>query len=277
MLYNCFKEEMMMQSEKIKNIDFNCDLAQSFGVYKNSSEYRLLDYVSSVNISCGFHAGDPMSIKEALLAAKDRDIVIGAHIGFDDIQGFGYRPMELSDDELEALVIYQVGAMQSFAKSFKLEIEYVRPHGAMYVMAAQDFHFATVIAQAIKKCSDWLIYYGASGDITAKTGNYVNIPVAHEICLEKSYNIDGTIDFSAKDIENTNVSIGRLKELLNNSQVMNNECGKTVVKADTIHFTNRISNALDLITQANEIIKPVPVNYKNACESGWVRNYYETV
>lgn len=259
-----------LERKQIKNIDFNCDLAQSFGVYKNGAEEQLLDYASSVNISCGFHAGDPMSIKEALIKAKEKNIVVGAHIGFDDIQGFGYRPMDLSDDELDALVTYQVGAMMSFAKSYGLEIEHVRPHGAMYVMASRDFHFASVIANAVKKCSDWLVYYGASGDVTAKVGEYVNIPVAHEICLEKSYNVDGTIDFSAPDIVNTNVSIGRLKELLNNSQVMNNECGKTIVQADTIHFTNRIPNALELISQAREMITPVPVNYKNACASGWV-------
>lgn len=274
MLYNILKEDTMMQQtlerKQIKNIDFNCDLAQSFGIYKNTSEYKLLDYVSSVNISCGFHAGDPRTIREALLHAKEKNIVVGAHIGFDDIQGFGYRPMELAEDEIEALVMYQVGALMSFAKSYGLEIEHVRPHGAMYKMAAEDFSFACSIAKAVKKCSQWLVYYGAAGDVTAKVGEYINLPVAHEISLEKSYNLDGSIDFSAKDIENTNVSIGRLKELLNNSQVMNNECGKTVVQADTIHFTNRISNALDLITQARSIITPVPVNYKNACASGWV-------
>ncbi len=274
MLYNDLGEEIAMQEtlekKQIKNIDFNCDLAQSFGVYKNFSEYELLDYVSSVNISCGFHAGDPMSIREALLKAKEKNVVVGAHIGFDDIQGFGYRSMKLSDDEIEALVMYQVGALMSFAKSYGLEIEHVRPHGAMYKMAAEDFSFACAVAKSVKKCSQWLIYYGAAGDVTAKTGDYVNIPVAHEICLEKSYNVDGTVDFSADDIVNTNVSIGRLKELLNNSQVMNNECGKTIVKADTIHFTNRTGNALELITQAREIINPVPVNYKNACASGWV-------
>ena len=140
-----------------------------------------------------------MSIKEALLRAKEKNVVVGAHIGFDDIQGFGYRPMQLSDDEVEALVVYQVGALMSFAKSYGLEIEHVRPHGAMYKMAAEDFGFACAVAKAIKKCSEWLIYYGASGDVTAKVGEYVNIPVAHEISLEKSYNVDGTVDFSELD------------------------------------------------------------------------------
>ena len=82
----------VIERKQIKNIDFNCDLAQSFGIYKNSKEYDLLDYASSVNISCGFHAGDPLAIKEALLSAKEKDVVIGAHIGYNDIQGFGYKP-----------------------------------------------------------------------------------------------------------------------------------------------------------------------------------------
>lgn len=256
--------------KQIKNIDFNCDLAQSFGVYKNVSEYDLLDSVSSVNIACGFHSGDPLSIKEALSAAKDRNLVVGAHIGFNDIQGYGNRPMNLSEEEIEALVMYQVGAIMSFAKTFGMEIEHVRPHGAMYKMAANDFTFASSVAKAIKKCSEWLIYYGASGEITSRIADELNMQVAHEICLEKTYNIDGSIDFSAKDIENTNISISRLKELLNSSQVMNNDCGKTIVKADTIHFTNRISNAEELVKAAREIVTPVPVNYKNAYASGWV-------
>ena len=256
--------------KQIKNIDFNCDLAQSFGVYQNSSEYDLLPYVSSVNISCGFHAGDPVAIKNALVAAKKRNIVVGAHIGFGDIQGFGCRPMNLSDEETEALVMYQVGAIMSFAKAFGMEIEHVRPHGAMYEMASKDFAFASAIARAVKKCSQWLVYYGASGEVTSRINEELNLPVAHEISLEKTYNVDGSVDFSAADIENTNVSISRLRELLSTSQVMNNDCGKTIVKADTIHFTGRISNSLELIRQAKELITPVPVNYKNAYASGWV-------
>lgn len=259
-----------LERKIIKNIDFNCDLAQSFGIYKNNSEFELLDYVSSVNISCGFHAGDPLTIKNALLKAKEKNVVIGAHIGFDDIQGFGYRQMDLAEDEIEALVIYQVGALMSFAKSLKLEIEHVRPHGAMYKQASEDFNFACVIAKAVKKCSQWLVYYGAAGDVTAKAAEYVNIPVAQEVSLNKIYNLDGSVDYSAKDIENTDTSISRLKLLLSNSQIYNNEGGKTVLQADTIHFTNRIANAVELAKRAKELITPLPVNYKNVCESGWV-------
>ena len=259
-----------LEKKVIKNIDFNCDLAQSFGIYKNNSEFDLLDYVSSVNISCGFHAGDPLTIKNALLKAKEKNVVIGAHIGFDDIQGFGYRNMDLSEDEIEALVIYQVGALMSFAKSFNLEIEHVRPHGAMYKLASEDFGTACAIAKAIQKCSKWLVYYGAAGDVIEKVSDYLNIPVAREISLNKIYNIDGTVDYSAKDIENTETSIAHLKLLLSTSQVFNNEGGKTSVNADTIHFNNRMSNSLELVTKAKDVISPLPVNYKNVYDSGWV-------
>ena len=260
----------VLEKKSIKNIDFNCDLAQSFGIYKNSSEARLLDYVSSVNISCGFHAGDPLTIKEALLSAKEKNIVIGAHIGFDDIQGFGYRKMDLASDELEALVMYQVGALMTFAKAYHMEIEHVRPHGAMYRQAAEDIEFSRTIAKAIKKCSQWLVYYGATGDNLAQVAEDENIQVAHEVHLEKIYDKDGNIDFSARDLENTNISVQRLKDLLQNSLVTNNEGGKTVVRANSIHFSNKLSNAKDLIIQARELVEPLPFNYMNAQKSGWV-------
>lgn len=260
----------VLERKSIKNIDFNCDLAQSFGIYKNSSELRLLDYVSSVNISCGFHAGDPLTIKEALLHAKEKNVVVGAHIGFDDIQGFGYRQMELDTEELEALVMYQVGAIMTFAKAYSMEVEHVRPHGAMYRQAAENLEFSRTIARAIKKCSKWLVYYGATGENLAQIGDEENIQVAHEVHLEKIYDEKGNIDFSARDLENTNISLQRLKDLLQNSQVTNNTGSRTVVRADSIHFSNKLSNAKELIIQAKEIIEPLPYNYKNAQKSGWV-------
>src|SRR5574344_1691022 len=196
-------EKRNNERKNIKTVDFNCDLAQGYGVYRNNNEYAFLDYVSSVNVSCGFHAGDPSTIKNALLAAKEHNVVIGAHIGYDDIQGFGYRPIDLSEDELETLVVYQVGALLSFAKAYHLDIEHVRPHGAMYRKAAEDFRFATTIARAIQKTSQWLTYYGAAGDVTQKVGDYVKIPVAQELHLEKTYSKELEIDYKVPDISDT--------------------------------------------------------------------------
>ena len=260
----------IIERKSIKNIDFNCDLAQAYGVYKNNNEYELLDYVSSVNISCGFHAGDPMTIREALLKAKEKNIAVGAHIGFNDIQGFGYRSVDLKEDELEALVVYQIGALMSFAKSYGISIEHVRPHGAMYKMAGEDFTYSCAIARAIKKCSQWLVYYAPVGDITAKTAEYIGITVAQELCLEKTYNSDLTVDYSKEDNTNNYELIERFQHLIHTSQIRNNLNGMSFADVDTIHFSNKYVNSLDLIKQAYATIKPSPVNYNKAKISGWV-------
>ena len=262
--------QQMLEKRSVKSIDFNCDLAQAYGVYKNEKEYNLLDYVSSVNISCGFHAGDPFMIKEAMLKAKEKNVAIGAHIGFNDIQGFGYRPIEMKDDELEAIVVYQVGAIMSFAKAYGLSIEHVRPHGAMYKMAGEDFEFSASIAKAIKKCSEWLVYYAPAGDITSKVSDYVNINVAQEICLEKTYNADLSIDYSVPDNTNNYELIKKFQHLLHTSQIRNNLGGMNFVEVNTIHFSNKYKTSLDLIKEARRIITPQPVNYINAKASGWV-------
>ena len=260
----------VLERKSIKNIDFNCDLAQSYGVYKNNVEFELLDYVSSVNISCGFHAGDPVAIKEALLKAKEKNVAIGAHIGFNDIQGFGYRPVELKEDELESLVIYQVGALMTFAKAHGLSIEHVRPHGAMYKMISEDFSYSCAVARAIKKCSEWLVYYAPVGDITAKIADYIGIPVAQELSLEKTYNADLTLDYSKEDNTNNYELMKRFQHLIHTSQIRNNLGGMTFADVDTIHFSNKYRNSMELIKQAHNIIKPSPVNYNNAKISGWV-------
>lgn len=253
--------------KKVTSIDFNCDLAQGFGVYKNDKEFELLDYASSVNISTGFHAGDPLTIKNALLKAKEKNIVIGANIGFQDLQGFGMRPMSLSEEETEALVIYQVGALMSFAKAFGLEVEYVKPHGAMYKQASENFTFSCAIAKAIKKCSQWLTYVGASGDVITKVGEFVQLPIAKEIDLTKMYNVDGTIDYTSSDITDFDLLTRRLQRYLQYSQIDNTAKGTTYVEANTIHFS---SDSLELIKKANEHITPKPVNYSKVESSGWV-------
>ena len=255
--------------KKVKSIDYNCNLGQSFGIYQNEKEFEFLDYVSSVNIAAGFHAGDPLTIKNALLKAKNKNIVIGASIGFNDIQGFGMRPMKLSEEETEAIVIYQVGALMSFANAYGLEIEYVRPHGAMYKQASEDFNFACAIVKAIKKCSQWLTYVGAAGDITTKACELIELPVTKEISLNKTFKVEGLIDFDAEDIKDYDILERRLQRYLQYSQIDNIAQGTSFIEADTIHFSTD-ETSLKLIKRANEIISPKPFNYVKVEDSGWV-------
>ena len=136
--------------------DFNCDVAQSYGVYKNNQEYDIARCCSTINVSAGFHAGDPLSIRQAFLYAKDNNIALCTHIGYPDIQGFGRRAMKLEDEELEAIIIYQISAIIAYAKTFDLEIESVRCHGALKDELNENEHSAAVIAQAVKKVNPWL-------------------------------------------------------------------------------------------------------------------------
>ena len=259
-----------MANNNNKNLDFNCDLAQSFGVYKNESEYDLIQYVSSVNVSCGFHAGDPLTIREALLKAKEYNVAVGAHIGFDDIQGFGLKNMDLQPEEIEAVVLYQIGAINALAKSCGVELEYVRPHGAMYKRAAKDFEFSIAIANAVKKFDKWLTYYGATGEILDKVSAEADIRVAHEIQLNRIYNEDGSVDYTSNSVSNVDFAQNRLNNILRSSEIRNKEGRLTEIKCDTIHFSSTSDNILEIVKRANEIIKPVPVNYNKVVSSGWL-------
>ncbi len=204
--------------------DFNCDCAQEYGVYKNEKELEIAKYVSSINIAAGFHSGDPLSIKRALEFAKENDVSIGAHIGYQDIQGFGSRKVELNDEELETTVIYQISAISSFANAMGLEIEHVRLHGAMKNELNSNIDFAKKVANAIKKLNPWL-------------NLYINNAEFKEI-LEKETGIKCALEVNFQDWG----TIRQIREL--------------EIKPDTIHFCD-VESAM----KAREVLKPTPVNY----------------
>ena len=204
--------------------DFNCDCSQVYVVYKNEKELEIAKYVSSINIAAGFHSGDPLSIKRALEFAQQNNVSIGAHIGYQDIQGFGTRKVELNDEEIETTVIYQTGAITSFAKAFNLEIEHIRLHGAMKYELNNNLDFAKKIALAVKKFNPWLNLYINNADFK-------------EI-LEKDMDIKCALETNFNDYG----SIRQIREL--------------EIKPDTIHFCD-IESAM----RAREVLKPTPVNY----------------
>ncbi len=201
--------------------DFNCDVAQSYGVYKNEVELEIAKYASSINISAGFHAGDPTSIRNALLFASQNNIAIGAHIGYCDIQGFGKRQINLSPEELEALVIYQVGAIIAYAKTFDLEVEQVRCHGALKDYLNENKEALLVVVEAIKKINPWL-------------NLIVQTPEAKAFVEQNGLKAGLEVEF-----------IGSIREI--------RELG---IKPDTIHF-----KSLEDIKRAADVIKPTPINY----------------
>ncbi len=212
--------------------DFNCDVAQSFGVYNNQIEFEIAQYASSINISAGFHSGDPVKIREAFLFAKDHNVALGAHIGYPDIAGFGKRKMDLSKEELEAVVIYQIGAIIAYAKTFDLEIEHVRCHGALKTAVLESPETALIVINAIKKVSPWLNFF-------VQNQQTKELAIQNGLKAALEFEFDGTS------------SIRQIREQENEQNI----------KFDTVHFRNP-----DDIKRAYDIIKPTPVNYNRVCE-----------
>jgi len=255
---------------KILDVDYNCDLAQSYGIFENNKEAGVLKNMSSAAISCGFHSADPVKIKKAINYCKENRITVGAHISFPDIQGFGNRKMSLDADEIEAIVIYQLGALQSFAKSYNTEIEFVRPHGAMWDLAASDFEFSKNIANAIKKVSEWLIYYGAASQTLEEVEAETNIRTASEIILTQNYSADLIIDKESTYVLSTEKSLNRLRKLLISSEIACVDREYRKIKFDTIHFSTTRDDSVELAKEAHKIMCPKPVNYNKVVTSGWV-------
>ncbi len=253
---------------KTDKIDFNADAAQSYGVFQNEAEKEIITKVSSVNISCGFHAGDPSTIKDTLLLCKQHNLAIGAHIGYHDIQGFGYRPVELDADETEAAVLYQLGAVASFASSYSLSVEHIRLHGAMYSRAAKDLEFAIQVANAIKKFDKWMVLYLPFGEIADKVEETTNIIVARELFINKDYDSEGNISEPKEPIDE-DAMLNRIRTIMFSGKIKIGGGEFLELKCDSIHFDSKDSKTSELLDKAREIVIPTPYNYNKACLSGW--------
>lgn len=174
-------------------IDLNCDMGEGFGSWSAGHDEILLQHITAANIACGFHAGDPVIMQRTVQLALRNGVAIGAHPGFPDLQGFGRRNMQLSPEEVHALVLYQIGALQSIAKAAGGTVKHVKPHGALYNMAAQDLRLATAIATATAKADQNLILYGLSGSALIAAGKAAGLRTQSEVFADRSYQEDGTL------------------------------------------------------------------------------------
>jgi UPF0271 protein len=169
-------------------IDLNCDMGENIG----NDEY-IKPYITSTNIACGFHAGDETSMQTTIRLAKRYRVAVGAHPGWKDLEGFGRREMSLSSDEVETLVLDQIGALYAIARANGVELHHVKPHGALYNQAAKDKALARAIAGAVKRFSADLILVGLAGSRLIEAGVEAGLRVACEGFPDRNYNLDGTL------------------------------------------------------------------------------------
>ena len=174
-----------------KKIDFNCDMGESFGMYKMGFDQEVIRYVTSANIACGFHAGDPMWMRRTVRLAEEHGVAVGAHPGFPDLSGFGRRNMAVTPEEARNYVVYQAGALQAFTKTKKLQ--HIKPHGAMYNQAVNDEALAGAICKALLEVDPDMILLALEGSRWVEIAQDMGLRVAREVFADRALNADGTL------------------------------------------------------------------------------------
>ncbi len=174
-------------------VDLNSDLGESFGAYTIGMDEGVIPLVSSANVACGFHAGDPSVMSHTVALCKANGVSVGAHPGFPDLQGFGRRNMNMSPADVKAMMIYQVGALDAFCKSQDVPLRHVKPHGALYNMAAKDEALARAICEAVYEYDKKLILMGLSGSKMLTEAEKLGLPYAAEVFADRAYEDDGSL------------------------------------------------------------------------------------
>jgi UPF0271 protein len=177
----------------VTSIDLNADIGESFGRYELPGEDELLSLVTSANVACGFHAGDPVVMQRTVSAAAGRGVTIGAHPGYRDLIGFGRRELAATPAEIAADVVYQVGALDGFCRAAGTRVRYVKLHGAMYHRAAEDKEVAKAVAFALRQLDQELVVLGPEGSAMLQAANATGLDVAREAFVDRAYQPDGRL------------------------------------------------------------------------------------
>jgi len=174
-------------------IDLNCDMGESFGAYTIGADAEVMASISSANVACGYHGGDPAVMRRTVRLAREAGVAVGAHPGFQDLAGFGRREMRLAPQEIEDMVLYQIGALAAIAQSEGVRLQHVKAHGALYNMAARDRALADAIARAVAAFDPSLILFGLPGSELIRAGAACSLRVASEGFADRAYEPDGSL------------------------------------------------------------------------------------
>ena len=177
----------------MRSIDLNCDMGESFGAWTMGQDAEVMPWITSANIACGFHAGDSTTMRRTVSLAKRHGVAIGAHVSLPDLQGFGRREMRVSPDDACAMTLYQIGALAAFVRAEDARLVHVKPHGALYNMAARDATLADAIARAVHAFDPALILVGLAGSALPQAGERIGLRVAHEAFADRRYEANGSL------------------------------------------------------------------------------------
>ena len=213
-------------------MDINSDMGEGM-----SNDAELLHYISSTNIACGWHAGDPATMKQLVELAIQKNVLIGAHPGFPDLEGFGRREMEISEEDAYNYVIYQAGALQGFANAAGTKLHHVKPHGAFYNQAAKNIQLARGIARAVKDLGREVILYGLAGSCLVHAANELKVPVWQEVFADRRYTKEGFLvprTQAGAVIEDEAAALEQVMQMAKKGQVTAIDGSIIKIQADTL-------------------------------------------
>ena len=231
------------------NIDINCDMGESFGPWKMGADAEVMPNITSANVACGAHAGDPGVMRRTIRAAKEHGVAVGAHPGFADLQGFGRREMQADPAEVEDSLIAQIGALAAMARAEAAPLRHVKAHGALYNMAARDRKLADAVARAIKAFDASLVMFGLPKSPLIEAGIAAGLRVAAEGFADRSYEPDGSLTPRSRPgavIHDAAVVVDRAVRMVRDGVVLTSEGREIPLKVDTICVHGDTPGAPDL-------------------------------
>jgi 5-oxoprolinase (ATP-hydrolysing) subunit A len=218
-------------------IDLNADVGESLGPWPMGDDASLIPLVTSVNVACGAHAGDPLTIERTVRLAAAHGVAVGAHPGYPDLVGFGRRDLAMAADELAASLVYQVAAVAAFAADAGVSLTHVKPHGALYNAAARDPSLATTVADAVRRVSPSLVLVGLAGSALIDAGREAGLPTAAEAFADRAYEADGSLRSRRRDgavHEDAAVVAAQALSIVRDGRVTTAAGDTVAVEADTI-------------------------------------------
>lgn len=247
-------------------IDLNSDLGESFGPWAMGQDAALMESISSANVACGFHAGDPGAMRVTVALAKSKGVAIGAHPGFPDLVGFGRREMKASPQDVEDLVLYQLAALAGMASAQGVRLQHVKAHGALYNMACRDRSLADAIARAVAAFDKSLILFGLPKSELLKAGEHAGLRVAAEVFADRAYERDGSLAARNKPGSVTHdvaAVVERAVAMVRDRRVVSLDGSVVPLEADTICLHGDTPGAADLARAVRKGLEAAGVTIRN--------------
>lgn len=243
-------------------VDLNCDLGESFGAYTLGMDEQVAQYITSANVACGYHAGDPQVMARTVRMCARLGVAVGAHPGFPDLVGFGRRTLAASPREVYGYVLYQLGALGAFCRAEGVALAHVKPHGALYNQAGKDRALADAVCRAVRDYDSRMILLGLAGSQLIEAAQAMGLRVAREVFADRAYEADGSLVARGKPgamIEDEALAIRRVARMVQEGKVTTLSGVDIVVDADSVCVHGDGPKALDFVRRIREHLEQAGV------------------